>query len=630
MNQYEVIVVGGGHAGCEAALAAARMGARTALLSMSRNGIARMPCNPSIGGIAKAQLVFEIDVLGGEMARNTDYTGIQFRTLNTRRGPAVQSNRAQCDKRRYGQRMLAVLERTERLTIIEAMVTGIAMVNGRCEGVILSNGEKIAATCVVLTPGTFLRGTIHIGDTRRPGGRDDAEAATELSQSLIDLGLRLARLKTGTPPRLRRDSIDFGAMQEQPGDMPPPFFSWAARRESSLFHVEHEKSAEASSSRMFHVEPSSDLRPWQPGSDPLSCYLTHTTPETHRIIRDNLKRSSLYGGMIEGTGVRYCPSVEDKVVKFHDKDQHHVFIEPEGRDTDLIYPNGISNSLPMDVQMEMVHSVPGLERAEIVRWAYAIEYDFADPTQLCPSLESKLIENLFLAGQINGTTGYEEAAAQGFMAGVNACLKVRSEPSFVLNRNEAYIGVLIDDLVTKGTDEPYRMFTSRAEHRLLLRQDNARYRLLEASRRLGMVDPRLIEETECFSRTIDAEMIRLNRTSAGAVTQAALLRRPEVMYADLPAPDRSLPEEMVRQIEIRVKYQGYIERELRQVSKAEEWERQTIPASIDFWSLTTLKYESREKLSRIRPLTIGQAARIPGISPSDIAILAVAAKSHRV
>ena len=546
------------------------------------------------------------------MARNTDFTGIQFRVLNTRKGPAVRANRAQCDKAAYSRRMQAVILATQLLTTLETEVSSLIVENGRLRGVVTRDGSQILAKSVVLTPGTYLKGRIHIGNTSRPGGRDDSDAADPLSQRLHEYGFRLQRLKTGTPPRIDKNTVDYSVMTEQPGTVPPPFFSWKARKESEMFHVEHSPS---------------DLEPWPLGSSQYPCYLTHTNRLTHQIVADNLARSSLYGGYIEGRGVRYCPSLEDKVVKFPDKDEHHVFIEPEGRHTDLVYPNGISNSLPEDVQIQLVHSIRGLEHARIVRYAYAIEYDFIDPTQLSANLESKLVAGLFMAGQVNGTTGYEEAAAQGFVAGVNAARKVMGDPPLVIRRNEAYIGILIDDLVTKGTDEPYRMFTSRAEHRLTLRQDNARFRLLEQARQIGIVDPSVIAETQRYAAEVEAEIMRLEKTHAGSHSLCGILRRPGVSYGDLPDRNTTLAPEVIEQVEIRVKYDGYIRREDSQVSRLRDLDSRGIPAEMDYWSVASLKYEAREKLSRVRPTNLGQASRIPGVSPSDIAILSVVLKS---
>jgi len=608
MRDYDIIVVGAGHAGCEAALAASRLGARTALITMDTARLAAMPCNPSVGGIAKSHLVFEIDALGGEMARNADFTGIQFRTLNTRKGPAVRANRAQCDKHAYSARMKAVLERTPSLTLLCAEAVGILARADTAAGVKIRDGAQVRGKCVVLAPGTALGGTVHIGAHSLPGGGDGRPGAHRLSASLKEIGILLARLKTGTPPRLYKDSIRYDRMTIQPGQNPPPFFSWAARRQAEMFHVEH---------------PDPELRPWPPGSNQLPCYTTHTTAATHDIIRTNLKRSALYSGAISGTGVRYCPSIEDKIVKFPDKSSHHLFLEPEGRETNLVYPNGTSNSLPEQVQADLIHSIPGLEEARIAQWAYAIEYDFADPTQLSHTLESKFLRNLFLAGQINGTTGYEEAAAQGVVAGVNAVRNLTDSPPFTLSRSEAYIGVLIDDLVTKGTDEPYRMLTSRAEHRLLLRQDNARYRLLGHAANLGLLPDAHLEETETFAAQISKEMDRLHYHRQDGKTLARLLRQPGAHYADLPGPAPGLHLEVTEQVEIQIKYQGYIEREQVRVEKAKDLERRALPDGIDYWQLKTLRHEAREKLSRVRPATLGQAARIPGISPADIAVLSV-------
>ena len=606
MNEYDVIIVGGGHAGCEAALASARLGVKTALVTMKLNAVANMPCNPAVGGIAKSHLVFELDALGGEMAKNTDFTGIQFRVLYTRKGPPVQANRVQSDKKAYQLRMQSVLNSCKNLQIIEGLVANILISSDKAKGVALKDGRKISAKTVVLTPGTSIKGMIHIGNQSSPGGGDGLGSADLLGTQLKDIGINTARLKTGTPPRLLKNSLNYNKMEIQLGIQPAPFFSWAAK--CGMFHVEHSPDV---------------LHPWVPGSGQLPCYMTYTTETTHSIIRDNLKLSSLYGGAISGTGVRYCPSIEDKIVKFSDKSSHHVFIEPEGRSSELIYPNGISNSLPESIQADMVHSIPGLENADIIDWGYAIEYDFCDPTQLSHRLESNLVDGLYLAGQINGTTGYEEAAVQGFVAGVNAARKVLGANPLEFTRADAYIGVLIDDLVTKGTDEPYRMFTSRAEHRLVLRQDNARYRMLPYSKELGIADSGFMAETEVFAKEIQEEVNRLDHERIDGKTLSSLLSRPEITYTSMPGRKDDLHSDVQEQVEIHTKYKGYIERELRLAERTKKMEGVRIPLSVDFMAINALRYEAREKLTRIRPESLGQASRISGINPADIAVLSV-------
>ena len=618
--QYDVIVCGGGHAGCEAALAASRMGANTLLLSGNIDTVAAMSCNPAIGGQAKGQIVREIDALGGEMAINTDVTAIQFRLLNESKGLAVQSPRAQSDKKAYQFRMKHTLELQPNLELFQATVTGLIFRDGRVTGVRTNLDIEFAGQTVVVTTGTFLRGLMHIGTNKNEGGRMGDFSAKTLSASFEEAGIELQRLKTGTPPRLLGRSLDFSKMTAQPGDAKPTRFAFhETRQDRDLFHVEH---------------TGEERLGWEPGTNQVSCWMTYTTPETAQLVRDNLSKSAMYSGEIVGTGPRYCPSIEDKFVRFADKPRHLLFLEPEGRSTNEYYVNGLSTSLPFDVQVKMVQSVPGLERAHLLRPAYAVEYDFAPPTQLFPSLESKKVENLFFAGQINGTSGYEEAAAQGLVAGVNAVHKARGEQPLVIGRHEGYMGVLIDDLVTKGTKEPYRMFTSRAEHRLLFNHGSAETRLMHHARAHGLVPPERIRRMEQKAATIERwiKALETERPGGGQGTFADCIRRTSqgnTPWPELPESFDSLPLESRQEVLYRVSYRGYLEREERQIAKLSDIEKVKIPEGLDFLSIKGLRRESAQKLAATQPYSLGQASRISGVNPSDISILLIYLEAQR-
>ena len=623
-KKYDVIVVGAGHAGIEAALATSRMGCETLMLTMNADTIGQMSCNPAIGGLGKGHLTREIDALGGEMGKCTDMTALQFRMLNTKKGPAVRAPRAQCDKKAYQFRMKWVCERQTNLDVKQGQVASLVYNKGSVLGVQTSMEVLYEGLAVIITTGTFLKGLMHVGSNKQSGGRTGEGAIGGISESLQSIGLNLSRLKTGTPPRLLKRSIDFSKTEPQQGDEPVPYFSYWKEH---LFHVELSGINPKDVGRSMGKYPPGSILDRINGQ--MYCNITFTTDKTAEIIRNNLHKSPMFSGQIEGVGPRYCPSIEDKIVRFAEKERHQIFLEPEGIATDEIYINGLSTCLPVEVQYSMVRSIVGCEKAEILRSAYAVEYDFVHPTQLKPTLETKLCDGLFLAGQINGTSGYEEAGAQGLMAGINAALKVQGKPELVLRRDQAYIGVLIDDLVTKGTAEPYRMFTSRAEYRLLMRQDNADLRLCEISRNIGLLSTRQYALFQTKKESLKTEMDRIQRESIDGISLQQLLKRNDVSHADLPQPSPSVSPEVAEQVETIVKYAGYIERQESDVAQYKKMENRKIPDWINYDKIPGLRNESREKLKEIQPTTVGHASRISGINPTDISLLLVWIKRGR-
>lgn len=618
-GKYDVIVIGAGHAGVEAGLASARMGADTLMLTLNLDAVAFMPCNPSVGGPAKGIVVREIDALGGEMARNIDKTHIQMRMLNTGKGPAVRALRAQADKFMYQHEMKKVIEETDNLLLRQGMVEELIVENDEVKGVITQTGARYEAETVVITTGTYLRGKVILGELSYESGPNNMQPSVNLSHNLKKLGFDMVRFKTGTPPRVNGNTIDYTKTEIQPGDDIPRAFSY----ETTKFIT-----------------------------DQLPCWLTYTSPETHELINANLHRSPMYSGMIEGTGPRYCPSIEDKIVRFNDKPRHQIFLEPEGRNTQEVYVQGLSTSLPEDVQHDILKTVPGLESVKMMRPGYAIEYDAIVPTQLWPSLETKRIAGLFTAGQINGTSGYEEAAGQGIMAGINAALKVQKKDPLILDRSQAYIGVLIDDLVTKGTDEPYRLLTSRAEYRLLLRHDNADLRLTEKGHEIGLISEERFAQYETKTKAIEKEIKRLRKAiikatpevnlvieGAGAsplkeaLSADVLIKRPELSYEHIQAlapSDSPLSEDVKEQVEIQIKYEGYISKQLEQVERSLKMENRKMPEDIDYLSISGLAIEARQKLQEVRPISVGQASRVSGVNPSDISVLLVYLEQGRL
>ncbi len=590
-KKYDVIVVGAGHAGCEAALAASRMGAKTLLTTINIDTIAQMSCNPAFGGPGKGHLAREIGALGGEMARAIDEAGIQFRMLNTKKGPAVWAPRAQADKWAYSRTVKKTIETQENLDLMQLTATGLIIEKKAVKGIITTSGLKIMGKCVIVSAGTFLNGLIHIGLTAVGGGRLGEAASLELPKHLNKLGIKMGRLKTGTPARIHADSIDFSCFQPQKGDKKPSAFSY----DRPLGKIKQ-----------------------------INCFLGYTNKKTHKVIKDNLRYSPLYSGKIKGVGVRYCPSIEDKVVKFPDKGRHQIFLEPEGRGSKEVYINGLSTSLPQDVQIKILNTIKGIDKAQIMRFGYGIEYDYIDPTQLEPTLELKNVKNLYCAGQVNGTTGYEEAACQGIVAGINAVLKIRKKPPFILSRTQAYIGVLIDDLVTKGTKEPYRLFTSRVEHRLILRQDNADLRLGEFAYKFGLISKERIDKIRNKQKTIQLEIEQLHKIRHTNKSLAKILKQPGMSFKQIRALDprvKNLAEDIAEQVEIEIKYEGYIQREKALIQRLKKLENREIPVRLSYQKIEGLKKEAREKLCRIKPRSIGQAMRISGITSSDIALV---------